>query len=86
MMEVIMKVKLANHLGVFNPGDPYEASEKSCLALIAEGYAFDPKSKGPETEPWDGDHRKRETAEAEPKRETAAKKAPKKRGRPRKVK
>jgi len=39
-MKVIMKVQLCNHLGVFNPGDEYEADEKQCKALIAEDYAF----------------------------------------------
>ena len=35
-----MKVQLCNHLGVFNPGDEYEAGDEQCLSLIAEGYAF----------------------------------------------
>ena len=86
-MIVVMKEMLCNSLGVFHPGDKYEASEEACNALIAHGYAFDPKIKDPDVVPWDGVP-EQETAEAEPKRETAAKKTTKKgakkRGRPRK--
>ena len=41
-MKVIMKTLLANHLGVFRAGDEYEASDESCKALVAEGYAYYP--------------------------------------------
>lgn len=65
-----MKVQLCNHLGVFNPGDEYEAGKEQCLALIAEGCAFEPGQLS------------LETAEKEPVRETAMKPAPKRKGRP----
>ena len=92
-MQVIMKKLLANHKGVFLPGEKYEASDASCMALIAEGYAFDVIGDGPDVEPWNGDPNEEEvkeeaeeveTAEAEPVREVAAKRTRKKRGRPRK--
>jgi len=73
-----MKVQLANHLGVFNPGDEYETTEKQGKALIEHGYAYDPSEPGPDVEPWDGHEDALETAEREPPRE----KAVKKRGRP----
>ena len=86
-MQIIMKEQLCNHLGVFNPGSVYEGTEESCKALIAHGYAFEMGKKDPRIEPWNGDE---ENAEAEPKREIAAKKTVKKstkrRGRPRKKK
>ena len=89
-MKVIMKVQLACPLGVFNPGDVYENNEAACMALIADGCAYDPKESGPETtedvasrEPGP----ELETAEAVPPKETAAKRTEKpKRGRPRRKK
>ena len=41
-MKVIMKTLLANHRGIFRAGDEYEASDESCKALVAEGYAYYP--------------------------------------------
>ena len=79
-----MKEQLCNSRGVFNPGSVYEDTEEKCKALIAHGYAFEMGKKDPKIEPWNGDE---ETAEAEPKREVAAKKTEKpkrRRGRPRK--
>ncbi len=82
-MIVVMKEMLCNSLGVFHPGDKYEASEEACNALIAHGYAFDPKIKDPDVVPWDGAPEE-ETTEAAPKEEVAAKKTGRRRGRPRK--
>ena len=74
-MKVIMTRQLACPLGVFNPGDTYENTEAACLALIADGCAYDPREPGPET------------AEAVPPKENAAKRTKKpKRGRRRKKK
>lgn len=70
-MKVKLTTQLANHLGVFKAGSIYEDTEAKCLALIAHGYAYDPKEPGPVDPPWDGDEEV-ETMEAEPEREKAA--------------
>ena len=81
-----MKVQLACPLGVFNPGDVYENNEAACMALIADGCAYDPKESGPETTEASREP-ELETAEAVPPKETAAKRTEKpKRGRPRRKK
>ena len=65
-----MKVQLCNHLGVFNPGDEYEAGREQCLALIAEGCAFTQEQLSIET------------AEKPPVGEVAMKQSAKPKGRP----